>query len=246
MQRFFKATAFLFSLMLIFNLMGCGSSIDSSIGKQENKADMTHAAASQEKSAKTDPKIEQDQSKETTTSSTDVKSQAPSQAQSTNAQNTKKAVANPSNSPTNAKSSASSSPAATATATKPAATTSNHTAATAPPKTSTTTVSPKPAATVTLSIVGPKGTIMAASKVTITNGETILDVLMQATKKQNIQVDYRGSGATAYVEGIDNIYEFDYGAKSGWTVKQNGSTIPKSAGVITVKSGDLIQWMYTQ
>lgn len=106
----------------------------------------------------------------------------------------------------------------------------------------------KPISTVTISIVGPKDhrNILAAEKVSFQDGDTIYDILMQAAKKHGIQVDSRGSGATAYVEGIDNIYEFDYGVKSGWIFKQNGSSLTRSVGVMKVKAGDSIQCLYTE
>ena len=106
----------------------------------------------------------------------------------------------------------------------------------------------KPISTVTISIVGPKDhrNILAAVKVSFQDGDTIYDILLQAAKKHGIQVDSRGSGATAYVEGIDNIYEFDYGVKSGWIFKQNGSSLTRSVGVMKVKAGDSIQCLYTE
>ncbi|WP_071458885.1 DUF4430 domain-containing protein [Bacillus massilinigeriensis] len=98
---------------------------------------------------------------------------------------------------------------------------------------------------VTVSVIGPKGKLLMAPKsVEIGNSDTVLDTLIKGAGSGNI--DYSGSGATAYVEGIFNIYEFDYGPKSGWTVYQNGALIPKSAGVITVKDGDRIVWKYTE
>ncbi|MEH7120886.1 DUF4430 domain-containing protein [Neobacillus vireti] len=143
---------------------------------------------------------------------------------------------------------------------KTTSTTTSKTASTTPsttPSTTTTntTPAPKPAATaskpvtaVTLSITGPKdrGTILGASKVNIQDGYTIFDVVKQAAKAKGIVVDSTGSGASTYIQGIDNIYEFDYGAKSGWMFKQNGATITKSVGVIKVKAGDRIECYYTE
>ena len=106
----------------------------------------------------------------------------------------------------------------------------------------------KPVSTVTISIVGPKDhkNIVAAEKISFKEGDTIYNVLLNAAKKHGLQVDSRGSGATAYVEGIDNIYEFDYGVKSGWIFKQNGASLTRSIGVTKVKAGDQIQCFYTE
>ncbi len=106
----------------------------------------------------------------------------------------------------------------------------------------------KPAVhTVTFSIVGPKedhSADMAPTSVEINDGDTILDVLVTAIGEGNVL--HKGSGPTAYVEGIKNINEFDYGAKSGWTFKLNGANILKSTGVISVKNGDRIEAIYVE
>lgn len=104
-----------------------------------------------------------------------------------------------------------------------------------------------PAATATISIKGPKdaGMILGATSVELKDGDTVLDILLKATGKK-IFVDYEGSGATAYVAGIDNYYEFDYGPNSGWTCKKNGATIDRSAGVVKVAKGDRIEWIYIE
>ena len=120
----------------------------------------------------------------------------------------------------------------------------------------TTTPAPapvKPAAppleklSVSFSIVGPKedhSSDTSTQNIAIKDGETVLDVLVAAVGKNN--VDYSGSGATAYVSGINNIYEFDYGAKSGWVFKLNGASLNKSIGTVTVKNGDKIQCLFTE
>lgn len=120
----------------------------------------------------------------------------------------------------------------------------------AKPKAETPTPKPTepPATKVTITVIGPKdvGTLINTTEASFKEGDTILDVLLQITKKQEMYVDYTGSGAMAYVVGIDNYYEFDYGPKSGWTCKLNGSTLTKSSDAIKVKEGDRIDWMYTE
>jgi hypothetical protein len=105
---------------------------------------------------------------------------------------------------------------------------------------------PKP--TVSITIIGPKdfGVILPKTKVNFNDGDTVLNVLLKVAKKKNIEVEHRGSGAMAYIEGIDNIYEFDYGPKSGWNFKVNGTTISKSSGIINVKKDDVIEWVYSE
>jgi hypothetical protein len=102
--------------------------------------------------------------------------------------------------------------------------------------------------TVSIIIIGPNdfGVILPKTNVTLSEGDTVLDVLLKAAKKKNLLVEHSGSGAMAYIEGIDNIYEFDYGAKSGWNFKLNGITISKSSGIVKVKKDDRIEWSYSE
>ncbi len=99
----------------------------------------------------------------------------------------------------------------------------------------------------TLSIVADqeRGTVLAPTRVEVKEGETVLDLLKRLTRNNKIQLEYSGFGATAYVEGIDNLYEFDRGGKSGWMYRVNGKFPDKSAGAYPVASGDLIEWLYT-
>lgn len=101
--------------------------------------------------------------------------------------------------------------------------------------------------TVTLSIIGDEqaGTILNATQIEIEDGDTVLDVLKKATKKHNIQLEYRGTGSLAYVEGINNLYEFDHGSKSGWMYRVNGVFGKSSAGHIAIKPNDQLEWVYT-
>ncbi|MDP4171865.1 MAG: DUF4430 domain-containing protein [Bacillota bacterium] len=131
---------------------------------------------------------------------------------------------------------------------KPQAQTKTETQAQVNTKTHTQSKPANKIHSVSFSIAGPKnqGIIMKKTNVIFKKGDTILKVLLQATEKRHIQVDYSGSGAMAYVNGIDNIYEFDYGAKSGWVCKQNGKSLTKSVDAILVKDGDQIEFYYTQ
>ncbi|QSF47603.1 DUF4430 domain-containing protein [Paenibacillus tianjinensis] len=131
-------------------------------------------------------------------------------------------------------------PAATATA-RPAATpqaTAGASAAAAPAA---------EAATAVISITGDEehGVILAPAAYEIKEGETALELLKRITRSSKIQMEYQGAKAFAYVEGIDNLYEFDHGAESGWMYKVNGAFPDKGAGSYTVNPGDTIEWLYT-
>ncbi|TVY07609.1 DUF4430 domain-containing protein [Paenibacillus cremeus] len=101
--------------------------------------------------------------------------------------------------------------------------------------------------TVTLSIIGDKkaGTILKPTEVEVSEGDTVLDVLKRGTRSLKIHMEFRGTGSAAYVEGIDNLYEFDQGPKSGWMYRVNGEYPGKGAGSYPVKAGDKVEWLYT-
>lgn len=100
---------------------------------------------------------------------------------------------------------------------------------------------------VSISIKADKetGVILSPIQVEYEPGETVLDVLKNITKEKRIQMEYRGRGGAAYIEGIQNLYEFDKGPKSGWMYKMNGAFMKRSAGAVEVKAGDQIEWLYT-
>lgn len=105
----------------------------------------------------------------------------------------------------------------------------------------------EPISSVTISIVADEetGTVLAATAVELKKDDTVLEVLKRTTRKNKIQMEYRGAKAAAYIEGIDNLYEFDLGAKSGWMYRVNGEFPNKSAGAYKLKDGDVIEWLYT-
>jgi hypothetical protein len=89
------------------------------------------------------------------------------------------------------------------------------------------------------------GIILEAVEVKLEKEETVLEVLKRITRQHKMPMEYRGgSGALAYVEGINNVYEFDFGPESGWTYTVNGDQPNKSAGSYSLNSGDVVEWVY--
>ncbi|WP_201319317.1 DUF4430 domain-containing protein [Paenibacillus sp. EPM92] len=101
------------------------------------------------------------------------------------------------------------------------------------------------ALTVTITGDSKRGVLLKEGSVPYEEGMTVMDALKQATKQHKIQMEFQGKGAYAYVQGIDNLYEFDEGPKSGWVYKVNGSAPGEGAGAYKVKAGDKIEWLYT-
>ncbi|MEC5423082.1 DUF4430 domain-containing protein [Virgibacillus sp. C22-A2] len=104
---------------------------------------------------------------------------------------------------------------------------------------------PKKTVTVSITTGDVKGVILPATKVSVEDGDTALDVTIRILKEKGIQYSVRGANSTAYVEGIDNLYEFDEGFYSGWHVRVNGGLIDRSAGAYPVEEGHTVNWNYT-
>lgn len=101
--------------------------------------------------------------------------------------------------------------------------------------------------TVTISIEDPKetGIILEPTTVKVEEGETVIDLLKEITRENKIHLDYTGSKSSTYVKGINNVYEFDKGAESGWIYRVNNEVINTSAGSYKLKDGDIVEWLYT-
>jgi hypothetical protein len=101
--------------------------------------------------------------------------------------------------------------------------------------------------TVMMTIRGMEGSpeILPAQPVPWEPGDTVLDLLIRVTREQRIHMAHRGRGRTGYVEGIDNLYEFDHGPASGWVYSVNGVFPDRSSGGREVNAGDDIVWWYT-
>ncbi|MDR4416608.1 DUF4430 domain-containing protein, partial [Bacillus paranthracis] len=100
---------------------------------------------------------------------------------------------------------------------------------------------PKPQAKqVTISVKGDKGYLLGARKMDVQEGDTVYKVL----QRTGLDVDASGSKGDVYVKGINDLYEKDVTATSGWKYRVNGAFPNHSAGVVTVKPGDTIEWVY--
>ncbi|MDA3847250.1 MAG: DUF4430 domain-containing protein [Vallitaleaceae bacterium] len=99
---------------------------------------------------------------------------------------------------------------------------------------------------ITISIYGPdlEGALYSETQVYV-EGMRVLDALKSAHDIDGLLLDYSGSGDSAYIVGIDNIYEFDYGPLSGWLYAVNGTFPLKSSGAYGLDPGDNITFHYT-
>lgn len=94
-------------------------------------------------------------------------------------------------------------------------------------------------------IVPSSGVILSTTTMKIKEGDTVLNVLEAVRDKYKVQMRYTGTKESAYIEGINNLYEFDGGRWSGWMYNVNGWYPNYGAGVYVLQSGDKIEWNYT-
>lgn len=95
--------------------------------------------------------------------------------------------------------------------------------------------------------VPANGTILATSSVEFEEGETVFDVLKRVCDYAGIQLEYSWTAIydSYYIEGINNLYEFDCGNESGWMYKVNGWFPNYGCSSYDLEDGDNIVWCYT-
>ena len=95
--------------------------------------------------------------------------------------------------------------------------------------------------------VPDSGTILPTTTITFTEGETVFDVLKRICDARGIQIEYSYTPmyGSYYVEGINNLDEFDCGQQSGWMYKVNGWFPNYGCSKYILDAGDEIVWCYT-
>lgn len=89
------------------------------------------------------------------------------------------------------------------------------------------------------------GVILETGEFAIAQGDTVYDLLQRATAAAQIHIEATGGTDSAYIKGIGNIYEFDFGELSGWVYHVNGESPAVSCGAYQLRDGDVVEWLYT-
>lgn len=91
------------------------------------------------------------------------------------------------------------------------------------------------------------GIIYAAKKVEFEKDETVFDVLLRETKANKIHMEFSKTPIykSNYIEGINNLYEFDCGSLSGWMYSVNDVFPNYGCSGYKLKDGDKVEWIYT-
>lgn len=98
-----------------------------------------------------------------------------------------------------------------------------------------------------LECIPQNGVFVSDESVCFYEGETVFNVLSRELKRNKIHFEFSKTPAynSVYIEGIGNLYEFDCGELSGWIYKVNGKTPGVGCSQYKVKSGDVIEFIYS-
>ena len=96
-------------------------------------------------------------------------------------------------------------------------------------------------------LVPEDGVLFPATVVTVYEGESVFNVLHREMRRARIHMAFRNTPIynSAYIEAINNLYEFDVGELSGWMYCVNGWYPNYGCSRYQLKSGDVIEWKYT-
>ncbi len=96
-------------------------------------------------------------------------------------------------------------------------------------------------------LVPEDGVILPSAPVTFYGGESVFNVLLREMKKNKIHMEFVNVSMynSAYIEGINNLYEFDCGELSGWMYKVNDWFPNYGCSRYRLQDGDVVEWVYT-
>lgn len=98
-----------------------------------------------------------------------------------------------------------------------------------------------------VSLVPSDGVIFKEQTVTFYEGESVFNLLVREMKKNKIHLEFTNTPIynSAYIEGINNLYEYDLGELSGWMYKVNGHFPNYGCSLYKLEGGDRVEWVYT-
>lgn len=96
-------------------------------------------------------------------------------------------------------------------------------------------------------MIPENGVIYETKKVKFYKNESVFDVLLREVQENKIHMEFSMTPIynSNYIEGINNLYEFDGGELSGWMYKVNGWYPNYGCSRYQLKDGDKIEWAYT-
>ncbi len=96
-------------------------------------------------------------------------------------------------------------------------------------------------------LVPADGIILPPVQIALQPGDTAFSVLQRIVLERKIHMEHSSVAVygSAYIEGINNLYEFDCGPLSGWTFSVNGAFSSKGCSLVTLADGDAVKFLYT-
>jgi len=96
-------------------------------------------------------------------------------------------------------------------------------------------------------LVPEDGWIFPPTEVIAYEGESVFNVLQREMRRHRIHMVSRWTPIfnSAYVEAINNLFEFDVGPLSGWMYKVNGWFPNFGASRYLLSDGDVVEWLFT-
>ncbi len=98
-----------------------------------------------------------------------------------------------------------------------------------------------------LELIPSDGIILEEIEVEFFEGESVFDVLKRVCQDNGIHLESEWTPIynSAYIEGINNIYEKDVGELSGWQYRVNGWYPNYGCSRYQLKDGDKVEFRYT-
>ncbi len=95
-------------------------------------------------------------------------------------------------------------------------------------------------------LVPENGIIFSKIEIEIQENESAFDILKRELINAGIHIEFALTPVydSVYIEGINNIYEFDCGERSGWKYSVNGKYPPIASSEYKVKPEDKIVFTY--
>ena len=91
------------------------------------------------------------------------------------------------------------------------------------------------------------GIVLSRRNISLSGNDSVYDLLKRVCEENTIPIETSKIAATNnyYIEGINNLYEFDAGNLSGWMYSVNGHFPQMSTSQYTVSPGDEIEILYS-
>lgn len=92
-----------------------------------------------------------------------------------------------------------------------------------------------------ISTLPQSGYFLEKTTCTVTEGDTVFDLLSAVCKQNSISLTYQ---SVYYIQGIGGLCEKDCTSSSGWMYRVNGTAPAKAACNYSLSAGDTVEWYY--